>query len=71
MEEESEEEYDEEDSDEDDEDDDEDYEVTYEEEAPSRPGVRHGCLKALALILMTAIAVMLLIITMKIKGLIP
>ena len=51
-------------------DDEEAYDTLSEEEAP-RPGVRYGCLKTLAMLLMAAIAVMLLIITMKIKGLIP
>ena len=59
---------------------DEEYEEAAEEEyeddpededASPEPAERHGCLTALALILMTAIAVMLLIIAMKIKGLIP
>ena len=46
------------------------YEVLYEE-PPQREGVRHGGLKVLAMLLMTAIAVMLLVIAMKIKGMIP
>ena len=69
-EEEYEEEYEEEEDEEEYEEGDEEYEVLYEE-PPQREGVRHGGLKVLAMLLMTAIAVMLLVITMKIKGMIP
>ena len=50
-----------------------DEEDTYEEEyvPPEKNGVRYGFLKVLAMLLMTGIAVMLLIIAMKIKGMIP
>ena len=67
---EDEEEYEEEEDEEEYEEDDEEYEVVYEEQ-PRKEGVRHGGLKVLSMLLMTAIAVMLLVITMKIKGMIP